>query len=71
MDFKDKEFTQRIIGCAIKIHITLNKEFLKIDDMNMNVIVRFILSILKYPVNPVRVFLEKATPSYKNAPQKR
>ena len=29
MDFKDKELTQNIIGCAFKVHSTLGKGFLK------------------------------------------
>jgi len=51
MDFKDKELSQRL-------------RVSQILTMNVNEIFKFILSILKHPVNPVRVFLEKATPSY-------
>ena len=76
MDFKDKELTQKIIGCAFKVHSTLGKGFLekvyenalvieltKLDKVKFlfNVMFRFIQSILKHPVNPVRVFLGKAT----------
>jgi len=57
---KDKELTQKIIGYAFKVYSTLGKEFLKKERMNMNVIFRFILFILKYHVNPVRVFLRKS-----------
>ncbi len=29
MDFKDKELTQNIIGCAFKVHSTLGRGFLE------------------------------------------
>ena len=53
MGFKDKALTQKIIGCAFKIHSTLGKGFIKNERMILNVIFRFILFILEYPVNPV------------------
>ena len=57
MDFKDKALTQKIIGCAFKVYSSLGKGFLKIEHMNLNVIFRFIQSILKHPVNPVFVLV--------------
>jgi len=51
--FKDKEVTEKIIGCEFKIHRTLDKGVLKKERIILNVIFRFILSILKHPVNPV------------------
>ena len=62
MDFNDKALTKNIIGCAFKIHSTLGKGFLKYERKIFNVIIRFIQFILNHPVNPVSVFLEKATP---------
>ncbi len=68
MDFKDKELTPQIIGCAFKVHSTLGKGFLekvyenalvieltKLDKVKFlfNVMFRYIQSILKHPVNPV------------------
>ena len=51
MDFKDKEFTQKIIGYAFKFYSNLGKGLL--ENERMNIIFRFILFILKYPVNLV------------------
>jgi len=62
MEFKDKALTQMVIECAFKVYSTLGKGFL--ENELMNVEVRFILSILKHPVNPVRLFSEKATTRY-------
>ncbi len=53
MDIKDKAINQKIIGCAFKVHNILGKGFLNNEGINLNVIFRFILPILKYPVNPV------------------
>ena len=75
MDIKDKTLTQKIIGCAFKVHNILGKGFLNNERINLNVIFRFILPILKYPVNPVSVFWEKrllaiAPTNYTDEPKK-
>ncbi len=46
MGFKDKELTKKIIERAFKIHSILGKEFLENERMILNVIFKFILSIL-------------------------
>ena len=61
MDFKDKVLTQKIIGYAFKIYSTLSKDFLKEKRFILNVIFKFIQSILKHPV---RVLLGKSTTYY-------
>ena len=55
MGFKDKVLILKIIGCAFKEHSTLGNGYHENERMNLNVIFRFILSILKHPVNPVFV----------------
>jgi len=64
MDFKDKALAQNIIGFVFFINNTFGTGYLRNKHMNIIIIFSFILSILKHPVNPVRVFLEKAIPSY-------
>jgi len=59
IDFKDKELTQKIIGCAFKVHSTLGKGFLEKVYENAMVIELTKLNIAVQKQALIQVIYEK------------